>query len=319
VTLPSGFAPSKRAGDALPDSVEGQVLLRLAPRSWRPFLQLARIDRPIGWWLLVLPCWWSSALASLAVGDALHLRDLALFLIGAVAMRGCGSTYNDIVDREIDATVERTRGRPLPSGRVGVGAAKMFLVAQALVGLAVLLQFNLFAILLGMGSLLPVAIYPFMKRITNWPQVVLGAAFAWGALMGWAVVTGSLALAPVLLYLGAMLWTIGFDTIYALQDLEDDARMGIGSTARAFGPRVRTAVGTLYAASALAVLAALLAAGAPPLACLGPAAFALHLAWQVWRMKAADPLRALALFRSNRDAGLLLFTGLALAVALHHL
>lgn len=316
---PSGFTPSKQAGDALPDAVEGQVLPRLAPRSWQPFIQLARIDRPIGWWLLVLPCWWSSALASLAVGETLQLRDLALFLIGAVAMRGCGSTYNDIVDREIDANVERTRGRPLPSGRVGVGAAKIFLVAQALVGLAVLLQFNLFAVLLGIGSLLPVAIYPFMKRITNWPQAVLGAAFAWGALMGWAAVTGSLALAPVLLYLGAVLWTIGFDTIYALQDLEDDARMGIGSTARAFGPHVRAAVGALYTASALAVFAALLAVGAPPLAILGPAAFALHLGWQVWRMKAADPSRALALFRSNRDAGLLLFAGLALAAALYHL
>ncbi len=316
MTQPTGFAPPSRAASRLPDSVEGQVLLRLAPKAWHPFLQLARIDRPIGWWLLLLPCWWSSALASLAAGAPFHLGDLALFFIGAVAMRGCGSTYNDLVDREIDATVERTRGRPLPSGRVGVGAAKVFFVAQALVGLAVLLQFNLFSIVLGICSLVPVAIYPFMKRITSWPQAVLGAAFAWGALMGWAAVTGGLSLAPVLLYLGAVLWTIGFDTIYALQDLEDDARMGIGSTARAFGPHVRVAVGALYVASTFAVVAALAVAGVPGLAYLGPFGFALHLAWQVWSLRSADPSRALMLFRANRDAGLVLLAGLALAVVL---
>jgi 4-hydroxybenzoate polyprenyltransferase len=320
VTQPRGAAARKAAArkDAtapLPDSVRGQILFR-APEPWRPYLELARLDRPIGWWLLVLPCWWSSLLASLATDDAVHIRDLVLFLIGAVAMRGCGSTYNDIVDREIDASVARTRGRPLPSGRVGVGAAKRFLVAQALIGLAVLLQFDLFSIRLGMASLLPVAIYPFMKRITSWPQAVLGLAFAWGALMGWAAVTGSLALAPLLLYLGAVLWTIGFDTIYALQDIEDDARMGIGSTARAFGPHVRAAVAALYAGSALAIAAALVAAGVPALAYLGPAGFALHLTWQAWHLKSADPARALSLFRSNRDAGLLLVAGLALAAVL---
>ncbi len=319
MTEPAGLAPSDRDACALPDSVEGQILLRLVPRSWHPFLQLARIDRPIGWWLLLLPCWWSSALASLAAGEPLHLCDLALFLAGAVAMRGCGSTYNDLVDREIDAKVERTRGRPLPSGRVSVAAAKAFFVAEALVGLVVLLQFNLFSIVLGIGSLVPVAIYPFMKRVTSWPQAVLGAAFAWGALMGWSAAMGSLSLAPVLLYLGAVLWTIGFDTIYAVQDLEDDARMGIGSTARAFGPHLRAAVGAVYAASTLAVTAALVVAGVPALAYLGPLGFALHLAWQVASLRSAEPSRALVLFRANRDAGLLLFTGLALAVVLNDL
>jgi 4-hydroxybenzoate polyprenyltransferase len=304
----------KPVEDALPDSIEGQALLRCAPRSWQPYIQLARIDRPIGWWLLVLPCWWSSALASLAFGQPLHFGHLALFLIGAIAMRGCGSTYNDIIDRKIDATVERTRRRPLACGRIDVRTAKIFLIAQALVGLVVLLRFNPFSILLGMGSLLPVAIYPYMKRITNWPQMVLGAAFAWGALMGWAAIAGSLALAPLLLYLGAVLWTIGFDTIYALQDLEDDARMGIGSTALAFGPHVRGAVGALYAAASLAVLAALYFAGAQTLAYIGPLAFALHLVWQVASLKPEDPANALALFRSNRDAGLALFAGLAFAV-----
>jgi 4-hydroxybenzoate polyprenyltransferase len=308
-----------QASASLPDAVAGQILLRLAPKSWHPFLQLARIDRPIGWWLLVLPCWWSSMLASLATGAPPNIHHLLLFLVGAVAMRGCGSTYNDIIDREIDATVARTRGRPLPSGRVGVHAAKLFFVAQALVGLVVLLQFNPVSIGLGICSLLPVAIYPFMKRITSWPQLVLGAAFAWGALMGWAAMTGGLALAPVLLYLGAVLWTIGFDSIYAVQDLEDDTRMAIGSTARAFGDHLRVAVGTLYAAAVLAVAAALGAAGAPPLAFLGPVGFALHLAWQVWRLDAADPRRALTLFRANRDAGLLLLAGLAVAVFLRHL
>lgn len=313
MTRPSGSAPPDRAVPSLPDAVEGQVLLRLVPRSWLPFIQLARIDRPIGWWLLLLPCWWSSALVSLATDAPLKAGHLALFFIGAVAMRGCGSTYNDIVDREIDATVERTRGRPLPSDRVGVHAAKLFLVAQALVGLVVLLQFNFFSIVLGICSLVPVAIYPFMKRFTSWPQAVLGAAFAWGGLMGWAAQTGSLGLAPIALYLGAVLWTVGFDTIYALQDLEDDARMGIGSTARAFGSHVRPAVGALYVLSALSIGIALATADVPALAYLGLVGFAFHLAWQVIRMKVEDKRLALALFRSNRDAGLVLFMGLAVA------
>ncbi len=236
-----GRAPSDRAASdqalALPNSVAGQIAFRLAPRSWRPYLQLARIDRPIGWWLLLLPCWWSSVLASVSQGLPPHGRDLLLFLVGAIAMRGAGSTYNDLVDREIDAKVERTRGRPLPSGRVSVNAAKIFLAAQCLIGLAVLLSFNNFAIALGFSSLVFVAIYPFMKRFTSWPQAVLGAAFAWGGLMGWAAAFGSLALAPVLLYFGAIFWTIGYDTIYALQDIEDDLLAGIGSTARFSAPR----------------------------------------------------------------------------------
>jgi len=308
-SAPASEAAAPESG-TLPDAVPDQVIVRFAPKSWRPFLQLARIDRPIGWWLLLLPCWWSSALASLSRGELLHGRDLALFLVGAIAMRGAGSTYNDIVDRKIDARVERTRGRPLPSGRVSVKAAKIFLVAQCLVGLAVLLSFNAFAIALGFSSLLLVGLYPFMKRITSWPQAVLGGAFAWGALMGWAAVYGSLALAPALLYLGAIFWTIGYDTIYAVQDVEDDARAGIGSTALFFGSRVRAGVGFLYALAILCIGMAFRAAGAGGWAQAGLAGFALHLAWQTTRIGPKQEANALQLFRSNRDAGLLLFAGL---------
>lgn len=299
----------------LPDAVGDSLALRLAPPSWRPFLQLARIDRPIGWWLLLLPCWQSSALASISAGAPPHWRDLILFLIGAVAMRGAGSTYNDIVDRDIDAQVERTRGRPLASGRVSIRAATILLLGQCLVGLAILLSFNRFSILLGVSSLGFVAAYPFMKRVTAWPQAVLGAAFAWGALMGWAAAFGSLAAAPILLYAGAICWTIGYDTTYALQDVEDDAIVGIGSTARFFGARVREAVAGFYAASVLCTAAALLSADAGGLALAGLAGFAAHLGWQIYNLgRGGQPevgrADALTLFRSNRNAGLILFVGL---------
>jgi 4-hydroxybenzoate polyprenyltransferase len=296
---------------ALPDSVAGQLVFRLAPKSWHPLLQLARLDRPIGWWLLLLPCWWSSALASLYEGQPLHGRDLLLFFVGAVVMRGAGSTYNDIIDRHIDAKVERTKWRPLASGRTSVNTAKVFFIAQCLAGFSVLICFNTFTIFLGCASLAVVGLYPFMKRISSWPQAVLGAAFAWGALVGWSAVLGSLAPAPLLLYLGAVFWTIGYDTIYAVQDIEDDAMVGIGSTARTFGGRVRLGVGSLYALAVLCVAAALLAAGAGGLAQGGLVLFALHLAWQVMRIDLGNGALALRLFRSNRDAGLLLFVGLA--------
>jgi 4-hydroxybenzoate polyprenyltransferase len=300
---------------SLPDAVEGSLVLRLAPKSLAPFLQLARIDRPIGWQLLLLPCWQSSALASIRAGVPPHWSDLILFFIGAVAMRGAGSTYNDIVDRKIDARVERTRGRPLPASRVSVRAALVFLIIQCLVGLAVLLSFNRFAIVLGFSSLAFVALYPFMKRITSWPQAVLGAAFAWGGLMGWAAAFGSLAPPPLLLYCAAIFWTMGYDTIYALQDVKDDAIVGIGSTARFFGRNVRAGVACLYALSVLCAAGAILAAGAHCLALAGLAAFAAHLSWQVnspgsGESVEAEGARALRLFRSNRDAGLLLFAGL---------
>jgi 4-hydroxybenzoate polyprenyltransferase len=294
------------------DAVAGHWVDRLAPRAARPYLRLARIDRPIGWWLLLLPCWWSAALAATRADhpwpDPWHL---ALFLVGAVAMRGAGSTYNDIADRDLDAQVERTRSRPLPSGQVRTRAAVLFLIAQALVGLAVLLQLNGAAILVGLCSLVPVAIYPFMKRVMPLPQAVLGLAFAWGALMGWVAVFGALGAPALALYAGSVAWVIGYDTIYAVQDIEDDEIAGIRSSARLFGDRLKVAVGLCYGFAVLGIALAVRGAGGGPLAYLGVLAFAGHLAWQVWALRERDGRGALALFRANRGAGLALFAGLA--------
>jgi 4-hydroxybenzoate polyprenyltransferase len=301
------------AGRALPDAVRGHWADRLAPPGSRPYLRLARIERPIGWWLLLLPCWWSGALAAVAAGQRLpHLLHCILFLIGAIAMRGAGSTYNDIVDRHLDARVERTRDRPLPSGQVSLNGAVAFLILQCLVGLAVLLQFNAFAIATGFASLGIVALYPFMKRVIWLPQIVLGLAFAWGALMGWAAAFGSLSLPALLLYAGAIAWVVGYDTIYALQDIEDDEIAGIRSSARFFGERVRAGVAVCYGFSLLFVAASFVVAKAGSAAYLGLAVFGLHLAWQVTRIDRTDGAGALRLFRSNRDAGLILFAGLVL-------
>jgi 4-hydroxybenzoate polyprenyltransferase len=304
-----------RSGDSsgatvLPDAIADHPLLRRAPPALLPFIQLARLDRPIGWWLLLLPCWESSALASASLREGPSIWHLTLFFIGAVAMRGAGSTYNDYVDREIDAKVERTRLRPLASGRATPRAALGFLVAQCLVGLAVLLSFNGLTIALGLISPLIVLIYPFGKRFTSWPQAILGLAFAYGALLGWTARTGELGAPALLLYAAAIAWTIGFDTIYALQDLRDDAIVGVRSTARLFGPRVRLAVGLLYAVSAASALLAVYLSGGGWLAYLGVGAYAAHLAWQISQTKEdVAPATALRLFRSNRDAGLLLFAG----------
>jgi 4-hydroxybenzoate polyprenyltransferase len=303
-------APSAPLPDAAP-----LWLFRLTPPSWHPYIQLARLDRPIGWWLLVLPCWWSSALASLAAHRPPHVVHLLLFVIGAIAMRGAGSAYNDVVDRHVDRLVERTRDRPVASGRVSVLAAKVFFVALSFLGLAVAVCFNLFTILLGTGSLAIVAIYPFMKRMTSWPQLVLGCVFAWGGLVGWAAAFGSLSVPAYWTYAAAIFWTIGYDTIYAIQDARDDPAAGIKSTARLFGTHVRAAVGTLYILAVAAIEIALVSAGAGMhvLAQAGVFGFALHLAWQVRRIDPSSPARALLLFRSNRNAGLILFAGLALA------
>jgi 4-hydroxybenzoate polyprenyltransferase len=292
----------------LPDARPASLVLRLTPDFALPYVQLARLDRPIGWQLLLAPCWWSAALAGLAAHHGLNLWHLALFYVGAIAMRGAGCTYNDILDRDLDAGVERTKGRPLPSGRASVKGAAAFIVAQALIGLAVLLCFNGFSIALGFGSLVVVAIYPLMKRVMSWPQAVLGLAFSWGALVGWSGAFGSLAWPPVALYFGAFCWTIGYDTIYAQQDARDDAIVGIRSTARA-----RVGVAAFYVLTAALVLAAIWGAGGGVFAWIGWAAFCAHLAWQVSRMDGASPATALRLFRSNRDAGLLLFAGLAVS------
>jgi len=297
---------------SLPDARPASLVLRLTPDFALPFVQLARLDRPAGWQLLLAPCWQSAALAGLALHRGPNLWHLVLFLIGAIAMRGAGCTYNDILDRKLDAGVERTRNRPLPSGRVTVRAAAAFLIAQALIGFAVLLSFNLFSIWLGIASLAIVAVYPLMKRITSWPQAALGLAFSWGALMGWSATFASLALAPLLLYASAFAWTIGYDTIYALQDARDDAIVGIRSTARLFGSRVTLGVGAFYAAAAALALAAIEAAGGGRVALIGWLAYAAHLIWQTSQVESASPATALKLFRSNRDAGLILFAGIAL-------
>ena len=296
----------------LPDARPKSLVLKLTPDFLLPFVQLARLDRPAGWQLLLAPCWQSTALAGLALNRGPNLWHLVLFLLGAIAMRGAGCTYNDILDRDLDAEVERTRGRPLPSGRVSVRAAAMFLIAQALVGLAVLVQFNRFSIWVGVASLAIVAVYPLMKRVTSWPQATLGLAFSWGALVGWSATFGSLAIAPVALYVSAFAWTIGYDTIYAMQDARDDAIVGIRSTARLFGPKVRPAVAAFYAATAALALAAILLAGGGLIALAGWLAYAAHLGWQVSQVRGASPATALKLFRSNRDAGLILFAGIAL-------
>ena len=303
-------SPPDAASDLLPDSVARHPALSLAPVAWRPYVQLARLDRPIGWWLLLLPCWWSSTLASVSLGQGPRVSHLVLFLIGAVAMRGAGSTYNDIVDRDIDAHVARTRGRPIPSGRVSARAAAVFLLAQCAIGLAVLLSFDPPAILAGFASLLIVAVYPFAKRVTSWPQAVLGLAFAWGGLIGWIAATGRLDWTAVLIYAAAISWTIGYDTIYAVQDERDDPAAGVLSTARLFGANVRPAVGLFFAGAVALAGVALARAGAGLLGWCGLAAFAAHLAWQTGSLRTGDAAHALRLFRANRDAGLLLFGGL---------
>lgn len=230
---------------------------------------------------------------------------LILFLIGSAVMRGAGCTYNDIVDRDIDSKVARTAGRPIPSGQVSVAAAAVFLAAQLLVGLLVLLQFNGFTVWLGLASMIPVAIYPFMKRVTQWPQAVLGLAFNWGALVGWSAAAGSLGLAPVLLYLGCWAWTMGYDTIYAHQDKEDDALVGVGSTALALGDATKTAVAWFYAAAIVLWLIAGLLCGLSWVFVAALALAAGHFTWQVLSVQLDDAASCLKAFRSNRDAGTL--------------
>jgi 4-hydroxybenzoate polyprenyltransferase len=299
-----------RAAGSVADAT-GNWVDTLAPAWSRPYLRLARLDRPIGSWLLLLPCWWSSALAAIAAHrGAPSLAHLALFFIGAFAMRGAGCTWNDIIDRDLDRSVERTRSRPIPSGQVSVFQAAIFLVLQSLVGLAVLLTFNVFTIALGIASLAIVAVYPFMKRITYWPQIVLGLAFSWGALMGWAAFFGGLGAPPLLLYVGSIAWVIGYDTIYAHQDREDDALIGIKSTALLFGERTKLMLALFYSIAVVLIGAAGVTAGAGAIFGIGLLAFAAHLAWQVVRLDISDPDLCLAVFKSDRDAGLILFAGL---------
>ncbi len=300
------------------DAPTGHWVYRALPRWLWPYAQLARWDRPIGWLLLLWPCWWSTAMAAAAFAQAGDIASnllpsplqLALFLIGAIAMRGAGCTYNDLVDEDFDAAVERTRSRPLPSGQVTRRQAWIFLFLQALVGLVVLLQFNGFTIALGIASLAIVSIYPFAKRFTDWPQFFLGLAFSWGALMGWAAEFASLSLAPVLLYAGSILWVIGYDTIYAHQDKEDDALVGVRSTARLFGARTKMALVCLYGLALALFATAFALAALPLLAYLGLAAAAAHMAFQIRTLDIDDPDQCLRLFKSNSTIGWLTFLGI---------
>jgi 4-hydroxybenzoate polyprenyltransferase len=283
--------------------------MEAVPPPLRPYLRLMRLDRPIGTWLLLLPGWWSLALAGFGVPD---VRLLGLFLLGAAVMRGAGCTYNDIVDRDVDAKVARTATRPLPSGAVKLWAAWAFLALQLAAGLWVLLQFNRTAILVGAASLLLVAAYPFMKRLTHWPQAWLGLTFNWGALLGWAAATGTVERPALLLYVGGLFWTLGYDTIYAHQDREDDALIGVKSSALALGKRTKPAVAAFYLiAIALFALAILPPLGRlPSMIALGLAA--AHLAWQVLTLDIDDPANCLRRFRANRDFGLLVLVAILL-------
>jgi 4-hydroxybenzoate polyprenyltransferase len=296
-----------RVADATGNWVDG-----LAPPFARPYLRLARLDRPIGSWLLLMPCWWSVGLAGMRVEQFPSLWHVVLFFIGAFAMRGAGCTWNDLVDRNLDGLVERTRSRPIPSGQVTVAEATAFIVAQALIGFLVLIQFNRFTVFTGLASLLVVAIYPFMKRITYWPQIVLGLAFSYGALMGWPAAFGQLDWPAIVLYAGSISWVIGYDTIYAHQDREDDLLIGIKSTALLFGENTRPMLAGFYSGAVVLIGIAGLTAGGGLIFVLGLIAFATHLAWQVVRLDINDSAHCLKLFKSNRDAGLILFGAMLL-------
>ncbi|MDX1709562.1 MAG: 4-hydroxybenzoate octaprenyltransferase [Rhodovibrionaceae bacterium] len=291
-------------------------ILRLAPQSARPYLRLIRADRPIGVWLLLWPCWISVTLAAVDAGAAPSLWLLGLFALGAYVMRGAGCTVNDIVDRDIDKKVARTAGRPIPSGDVSLAQAVLFLGALLLVGLVVLLQLHPTAIWLGVASLALVAAYPFMKRITYWPQAWLGLTFNWGALMGWAAATGEIAWPAGLLYLGGIAWTLGYDTIYGHQDKEDDLLVGVKSTSLKFGERTKPWLYGFYAAAVVFWALALAGAGAGWPAWIGLIAVAGHFAWQVATLDIDRPKNCLQRFKSNRLIGLFLFLGLLGAAAL---
>jgi 4-hydroxybenzoate polyprenyltransferase len=291
----------------LSDIDHGDWVERHLPTSIRPYARLARLDRPIGTWLLLFPGWWGIALASGSWPDPVLLL---LFAIGAVAMRGAGCTLNDIADRHYDSQVARTRLRPLPSGAVSVGQAAVFLLLQLAIGAAVLSSLNRTSILLGLAVLGLIGTYPLMKRITYWPQVFLGLNFNWGALIGWTAVTGALAWPPLLLYLGGVFWTIGYDTIYAHQDKEDDVRIGVKSSAIALGSRTRPWLFAFYGAALLLWAAAGHVAGLGVMFRIGLAAAAGQLTWQAARVATDHPADCLAKFRSNRVVGWLMLAGI---------
>lgn len=305
------------------DAVTRNWVDTYAPKATRPYLRLSRADRPIGTWLLLLPCWWGVLLAAAADPAGLNRFDLWIIVgcaLGAFLMRGAGCTWNDITDREFDAQVARTKSRPIPSGQVTVKGAAAWMIAQALIAFCILLTFNGAAIALGILALLPVAVYPFAKRFTWWPQVFLGLAFNWGALLAWTAHTGSLSLAPVILYVAGIAWTLFYDTIYAHQDTEDDALIGVKSTARLFGENSGWWLRLFLMASVALMALAMIVALVPDanvivltLALAGAWAFGWHMVWQLRRLDTSDWENCLRLFRSNRDAGLIPTLFLAVA------
>ena len=306
------------------DAVRGNLVDHLAPEWTRPYLRLSRADRPIGTWLLLIPCWWGLTLSMLSDGTASWF-DLWIFFacgIGAFLMRGAGCTWNDITDRDFDAAVERTRSRPIPSGQVSARQAAAWMGLQALVALAILLTFNLNTIILGIVSLMPVMIYPFAKRFTWWPQVFLGIAFNWGALLAWTAHSGSLGLPAIILYFSGIAWTLFYDTIYAHQDTEDDALIGVKSTARLFGAETPRWMRRFLMATVLLMMVAVIlsALGQSPLAMVvalgGPWAMGWHMVWQLRRMDMDDNHGLMMLFRANRDTGLIALLFFAVALLL---
>ncbi len=296
---------------ATPDAAPGNWVTH-APKATQPYLRLMRADRPIGAWLLFIPCLWGLAHAASTLAAADRFTDLRLlyypilFAVGAYAMRGAGCAYNDIVDRDFDGQVERTALRPIPAGEISVKQAWGFLVLLCLIGLVVLLQFNRFTILLGFASLGLVAAYPFMKRITYWPQAWLGLTFNWGALVGYAALAGALSVAAFSIYAAGVFWTLGYDTIYAHQDKEDDALIGVKSTALKFGGATKCFLAGFYIMTLAGFALAGAVIGAGPVYFLALAPAAAHFAWQIRKLNIHDGRNCLLVFKSNRDAGLLL-------------
>ena len=310
---PSTTDSTSQVADAPPDNWAD----RYAPESIRPYLRLARLDRPIGFWLLLLPCWWSVGLADVTLNQPYpNPWLLTLFALGALLMRAAGCAYNDYVDRDFDARSARTASRPIPSGQVTPSEALAFAAICALGGLLVLVQFNAFTIKLGAASLILVAIYPFLKRFTYWPQFVLGLAFNWGALVGWSAVMGSIGIPALLLYAGSVLWTMGYDTIYAHQDREDDLLLGLRSTAIRFGENTISWVGGFYAGAIVLWLLAGYLAGTHLIFFFSVVLVSLQMAWQVTTLDISEPANCLRRFRSNRDVGLVMFLGLVADMAL---
>jgi 4-hydroxybenzoate polyprenyltransferase len=293
------------------DAVTGSWVYRKAPDRLRPWLKLARIDRPVGTWLLLWPCWWSILMAS----DGFYLHTLifmSLFGVGALVMRGAGCTLNDIIDRDFDKLVERTKSRPIPAGEISVKQAIAFMVLLSVIGLLVLITLNDFAIIVGASSLILVALYPFMKRITYWPQAWLGLTFNWGALLGWAAVRGDISLPAILLYIGGVFWTLGYDTIYAHQDKDDDAMIGVKSTALALGDKTRPALMFFYSGFLICLILAGYLAKLGIFYYVSLTFAAIQLAWQIIKVDINDPAVCLNIFRSNIAFGWIIFFGLTL-------